>query len=234
MRFLCLLAFSVLAAVAAAAENVSAIEAIKLLPKEQRKLVARIEARDGTLAPERWYVLVHDPTAENGLREFVVAGREIVANRTISQFAESVSAEQTLGDAVKFDSNSVAKLAQQFAQANEATIATIDYELRKDGKDGVPLWRLSCMDAEGRQVGALTVTATKGAVISHQGFAHDPSKERAERTERTVTARERYRTSGNEPLVRDQPPQFPPPLPPPPPPRRTFIDRLFNGRPPDR
>ena len=163
------------------AENVSALAAVKLLPKEQKKLLARIEGHDGTPVPERWHLLVFDPTTENGLREYVVADGALVASRTVSQFAETLTAEQTCGDLVKFDSDRGAKLAQDFARANSTTFATINYELRKDGLKAPPLWRLTCLDQNGRQVGSLTLTAAKGDVISHLGFVFEPTKENAER-----------------------------------------------------
>jgi hypothetical protein len=59
----------------------SAIAAIRLLPKDVQKRLARVEARDGTPWPARWYLLVHDPAEARGLREFVVADGELKAGR---------------------------------------------------------------------------------------------------------------------------------------------------------
>ena len=176
----------------------TALDAVKLLPKEQRARVARIEARDGTPEPDRWYILVSDPAAENGLKEFVVADGAIVAGRGISQFAESLTPAQVIGDTVRFNSDRAAQIAQQFAQVNGVTVATIAYQLRKDGPTAIPMWRLTCFDAAGREAGSLTVTATKGWVISHQGFALEPASVRDEK------AKEKFRTSGTTQVVRDR------------------------------
>lgn len=203
----------------------SALEAVKLLPKEHRARVARIEARDGAPEPERWHILVNDRAAENGLKEFVVADGVIAAERGISQFAESVTPEQILGDAVRFDSDRAAQIVQQYALVNGLTVASIAYQLRKDGAASVPLWRLTCYDPIGRDLGSLTITATKGAVISHQGFPVEPA------SAVTEPPRERLSTFPSTQVARDgtvRPPrgrlrETPPPK------KGGFFDRLFGG-----
>ena len=206
------------------AAGTTALDAIKLLPKEQRARVARIEARDGAPEPERWYILVHDRAAENGLKEFVVADGAIVAERGISQFAESLAPEQVFGDGVRFDSDRAAQIARQYAQVNDVTAATIAYQLRKDGPTTVPLWRLTCFNAIGREVGSLTITATKGAVISHQGFTVEPAVEQKERP------REKLRTAPSTQVARDSTVQVQPVSQPTPAPKKPgFVERLFGG-----
>lgn len=160
---------------AAAGGNASALAALRLLPKDKAAKLARIEARDGTPEPDRWYLLVQDPAAENGVHEFVVAGKEIIASRAISQFADSLKPEDVIGGAaVKIDSDRAAKIAREYAQANNATISRMNYELKKEGADAAPIWKVSCLDESGNQVGEITVTAGKGNVISHEGFAVTP------------------------------------------------------------
>lgn len=185
MRILTILAALALAASGAgAAESTTALAALKLLPKAQAKNVARMEAREGTPAPERWHILVHDHEAENGLREYVVAAGEIVASRQVSQFAESLTPEDVIGaEAVKIDSDRAAKLAQQYALANGATVAAIGYELRKDGADAAPLWRVSCFDEAGAELGSISLTAGKGKVVAHDGFPIEPALPRTAKRE---------------------------------------------------
>jgi hypothetical protein len=203
MRIL-LCTFACFAGMAAPAFSAAttALEALKLLPKDARKLVARIEAREGSPNPERWHILVNDKAAENGLKEFVIADGMIVAERSISQFAESLSPNEALGDDVRFDSDRAAQLVRQYAQVNAVTAATIDYQLRRDGTTAVPLWRLTCYDDAGKSIGTLTLTATKGAIISHQGFAVEPAGE----ADRNV--REKFQTTGTSPVIRDRDGQY--------------------------
>jgi hypothetical protein len=160
---------------AAADATGSALNAIKQLPRGEAKKIALIEARDGTPVPERWHILVHDPKDENGLHEYVVAGGEVVASRNISQFAESLKPTDVIGTSgLKIDSDKVAALAQQYAAANNLTVASLNYALKKEGTDAAPLWNVTCIDETGKEIGHLVVSAGKGNVVSHDGFTAEP------------------------------------------------------------
>jgi hypothetical protein len=169
-----LLAALLLPAGALFAEPMSALQALKLLPPGAAGRLARIEAHEGQPLPERWHLLVHDPKEENGLHEYVVAGGEVVASRAISQFAESLAAEDVFGEAVKIDSDRAAKLAQQFAQANKLTFASLNFELKKAGEGAVPLWKVTCVGSDGKPFGHVVLTATRGTVVAHDGFPAEP------------------------------------------------------------
>lgn len=162
----------------AADSDSSVLNAIRQLPRSEAKKIARIEARDGKPMPERWHILVNDPKDENGLHEYVVAGGEVVASRNISQFAESLKPTDVIGSSgVKVDSDKLSNLAQQYAQANNVTIATLNYTLSKEGSDAAPLWTVACLDESGKQLGQIVVSAGKGVVVSHEGFTADPGAE---------------------------------------------------------
>ena len=153
----------------------TAFDAVKVLPKAQAKKLARIEARHGTPTPQRWHLLVHDAALERGLREYVVAAGEVVASRTLSQFADRISEEDVIAESpLKIDSDRAAEIAQQYALANGLTVASMNFELRREGADATPLWRVTCLDDAGTEVGSLVLTATKGTVVSHPGFSVDP------------------------------------------------------------
>jgi hypothetical protein len=157
------------------AKTTSAFDAVKVLPKAEAKRLARIEARRGTPIPERWHLLVHDSEAESGLREYVIAAGEIIASRTVSQFADRIAPEDVIADApLKIDSDEAAEIAQQYALANGLAVASMSYELKREGQGATPLWRVTCLNDEGAEVGALILTATRGTVISHPGFSIDP------------------------------------------------------------
>ena len=38
----------------------------------------------------------------------------------------------------------------------------------------MPLWNVTCLDEEGKELGHLVVSAGKGTVVSHEGFAAEP------------------------------------------------------------
>ena len=163
---------------ATAQSDGSALAALKLLPKDAAKRLARIEARDAATVPERWYFIVHDPALPRGMREFVVAWGKVAGSRELSQFAETVSAAEVVGgDAVKIDSDRVARLAAMFATANGGRVAAINFELARDPAANAPVWRATVLNPDGDQLGVLAVNAVKGAILSHDGFENEPSAE---------------------------------------------------------
>ena len=153
----------------------SALGALRLLPRGEAKRLALIEAREGTPVPLRWHFIVHDPKAETGVHEYVVAGGEIVASRDVSQFAENVRPEDVVGtDGLKVNSDRAAQIAQQYAFANNMTVATMHYELKKSGAAAAPLWKVTCLDEEGKEMGHLVISAGKGTVVARDGFPAEP------------------------------------------------------------
>lgn len=170
--------FFILASTAAVRGEGTALDALKLLPKDAAKRLARIEAREGTPSPERWYLLVHDPAEQRGVREFVVDGGKFVTSRTLSQFADALKPADVIGaDTLKVDSSHVAKLAAAFAEANGAKVGSLNYELMRDAASNLPAWRVTVLDPSGDQLGVLAVNATRGAVLSADGFEKSPAAE---------------------------------------------------------
>jgi hypothetical protein len=166
-------------AVAHGAAGFTALSAVKLLPKEAAANLALIHAFEGKPTPERWHILVFDPKEESGVREFVLEDGEVVASRTVSQFAEELKASDVIGaETVKVDSDAAVSKGQKYAEVNRQKVAAFNYELRKDGEGAVPLWHVTCLDAKGESIGKLVMTATKGKVLSHDGFILEPSTEK--------------------------------------------------------
>lgn len=169
------------------ARGETALDALKELPRDQAARIARIEGRDGSPDPDRWYILTQDPTADNGLHEFVVSNGQVVASRALSQFADSLKPEDILGTPVTIDSDKAAKLARAYAGANGSVVASLNYELKKDSPEAEPAWTISCLDEKGNKVGEVVLTAQKGSVVSHLGFALDPEPEATAEATPTAT-----------------------------------------------
>ena len=151
----------------------TALGALKLVPPSQAANLVSIFAREGVPAPDRWYIVTFDPAAENGVKEFVVVGNRVVASRQISQFAESLKSADVLGaNGVQFDSDAAGELALDYGRANSVAIDKINYELKRDGAE--PLWKLVCFNQSGSRLGELKISAEKGTVIAHEGFAAEP------------------------------------------------------------
>ena len=168
------LLFLAFVSTAAAQGGGTALDALKLIPKDAAKRLARIEAREGMPSPERWYLLVHDPAEPRGVREFVVADGKFLTSRTLSQFADTLKANDVIGDTVvKVNSDQAAGIAGQYALTNSVRLGTVNYELSKTGT--VAVWRLTCLDPQGDQLGIIVLNATKGVVLSHDGFEKAPA-----------------------------------------------------------
>ena len=168
MRFAILL-LCLAARLASAQEALTALDALKLLPKDVAKKLARIEARDSTPWPQRWYFLVFDAAEPRGLREFVVADGKLAASRTLSQFADELKPAEVVGSsAIHINSDEAVGIAAQFAMANHTRLGTVNYELCKTNT--TPIWRLTCLNPDGDEIGVLALHATKGTVLSHEGF----------------------------------------------------------------
>jgi hypothetical protein len=179
MRFLFALLLLLSQHTAPALETrLTAMTALKLLPPGAAAQLARIEARDGDPAPERWHILVHDPAAPRGLREYVVADGSVVADRELSQFAETLSAADVIGSsAIRIDSDKVARELQQLAAANSARVHSLNYALHKGADAKTPVWSVSGVDDQGRDIGTLVISATAGGIVSRDGFPIDPAKD---------------------------------------------------------
>lgn len=169
---------SILVAAGAAAQNATtALNALRLIPRPDARQLARIEARDGNPTPERWYFLVHDPQAENGLREYVVAAGDIAAMRGLSQFAETVTAADVIGDeAIKVDSDKLARTAEQYAAANGAHEILLNYQFTRSADSTSPVWIITCVTPSGKRLGEVVFDAAKGDVLSHGGFPKEPTR----------------------------------------------------------
>jgi hypothetical protein len=207
----------------------TANEALQQLSADQARNLAMIAARDGTPDPERWHLLIFDPKSETGVREIVVASGVVTANRTLSQFAHALTANDVFGaDAVKADSRVLAKTAMQYGAANKVTVTSMHYDLRKGGPDGA-VWTLTCMDSTGKEVGSVVISALRGTVIQHPGFAQEPSADgalAANKNNPQPVGDEDARPVKNRPSQPPQPKRRP--ATPPPTPKGTFFQRVFG------
>jgi len=164
------------AGTAGAAKSSLPFELLTPLPKIQAARTAIVAGAEGRPLPERWTVVVHDSKASAGIREYMIAGGEIISQRATSELTEAVKSGDVLGlKNIKIFPPQLAALAEQYARANGAALGPIDYLLKKEGADAAPLWTVTCRDEAGAALGVLIVTAGKGQVISHEGFAQEPA-----------------------------------------------------------
>lgn len=175
-----LLGFHALAQTDSAPKRSStALGALKLVPEEQVGNLVSIFAREGVPSPDRWYFVTYDPKEESGVREFVVSGSRFIASRVLSQFAETLKPTDVLTGlgkgGLQIDSDHASQIALDYGRANSLTINSINYELKQERTGTDPLWKLVCLNQSGDRVGELKISAVNGAVISHEGFAVEPT-----------------------------------------------------------
>ncbi len=162
---------------AGAASNLTVQDALKLLPKDQVKNLVHIEGREGAPIPERWYIQVYDANEETGVREFVIAHREIITSRGLSQFLPSAKPEDVIGTRlVKINSDDLIKLTQEYVEANGLEVTKVNYTLFKEPDAPVPVWKMTCFDDSGKKLGELVVNARNANVVSHEGFELAPGQ----------------------------------------------------------
>ena len=153
----------------------TALRAMTNIPPERATKIVRIEGREGSPTPERWYVITYDPQSESGFREYAVAIGGQAQARTVSQFVESVSPEEVIPmPAIKLDSDQAYKQLEVYASAHGLGFSKVNYVLTKDKPDAAPIWKLTCVDDAERPLATLTMTAADGKIVAQSGFTPAP------------------------------------------------------------
>lgn len=170
------LLFLALTTAALAAEPPNGLKAAKAIPKTLSKSFAGLSARGGAPVPEKWLVLVHDAKSASGVREFTVAGGVVVSTKEGSDYVPVISSENRIDLArVRVDSDLASELVAAYAASNNSVPAAFDFDLRQSGEGASPLWTIAALDVSGAKLGTVIIAADTGAVISHDGFATEPT-----------------------------------------------------------
>ena len=151
----------------------TAFTALKALPKADARKLVWMEAKGGPGGePEQWRFTVYDAKASKRLREFIVAAGEVVTSQEVAEASPGVSAKNVVDPAsLKIDSDAAARTALDYASTHGFQVASVTYELQKQGAKAVPLWAVTCLDGSGAQMGAVALTATRGSVVAQEGFS---------------------------------------------------------------
>ncbi len=149
----------------------TAYEALQVVKKVRgdavlKKLV-EVRGETGQPQPQSWTILMSDPSARGGIREFVVAGGEIASERTPVRGYSSGAASFPVLDFARLnlDSDGAFRLANTHATNAKLGFHTVDYTLRTNDSDGAPMWVLHLFDYMGAPVGNLEVSAENGKVV---------------------------------------------------------------------
>jgi hypothetical protein len=157
---------------ASGAEAATAYEALQVVKKARGdgilKQLVEVQGETGQPQPQSWTILMSDPAARGGIREFVVTGGEIASERTpVRGYAAGTGGFPALNfSRLNLDSDGAFKVANMQATNARLGFHTVDYTLRMNDADSAPMWVLHLFDYMGAPVGTLEVSAESGKVVS--------------------------------------------------------------------
>jgi len=162
-----ILALTLAAGRAPAATAYEALQTIKQARGDAiLKQLIEVRGETGQPQPQSWTILMNDPAARGGIREFVVTGGDIASERTPLHGDTSAGKLEALDFArLNLDSDGAFKLANQQATTKKVGFHTVDYTLRTNQTDGAPMWVLHLFDYMGAPVGTLQVSAESGKIV---------------------------------------------------------------------
>jgi hypothetical protein len=125
--------------------------------------IVSISGRSGHPQPINWTVLVEDPTARGGLREF-----DVVASRINT---ERAPVKRPGGKPIDLsnlntDSDGAFTVAEAEARRHHVGFDVLDYRLASDPVSGKPVWTVTLLDEQQRLVGSVKISADNGNVIA--------------------------------------------------------------------
>ena len=132
--------------------------------------VVSVAGTNGDPQPETWKILIEDPKARGGVREFEVGNGRILSERTPLR----ASVESSLGQVIdtsklNLDSSGAYTLAQQTANKSHVQFKTADYTLQSDER-GNPIWKITLLRPSGELAGTISIGANHGTVTRTEGL----------------------------------------------------------------
>ncbi len=169
--------FFLVALAAGRAPATTAYEALGVIKQNRGEAILKqliqVRGETGQPQPQSWTILMNDPAARAGIREFIVTGADITSERTPLRGYAAEGRLPALDFArLNLDSDGAFKLANQQANRLKIGFHTVEYTLRTNDADGGPLWVLHLFDHMGAPVGTMQVSAESGKIV--RGLQLDP------------------------------------------------------------
>jgi len=165
------LIFALAAITAARAPAATAYEALNVVKAGRGdgalQHLVEVQGDGGQPQPRSWTILMSDDAARGGVREFVVAGGEIVSERTpVRGYGTTRDPAASLNfSRLNVDSDSAFRVADKQARSAKVGFNAVDYKLRTDAATGAPIWEMHLFDYMGAPVGTIEVSAESGATL---------------------------------------------------------------------
>jgi len=150
----------------------TAYEALRVVGGQNREYlnhVISVVGVDGTPEPATWRILVEDPGAPSGVREFEVSEGRIRADRPSRTVAGSTQGATLKTSRLNLDSSGAYAVASHTAEHSHAQFSTASYTLRTDER-GDPVWIVTLQTRSKRPVGTIYIGAKSGNVTRTEGM----------------------------------------------------------------
>ena len=181
--FVALLLF-VTPALALAEEQPTAYEALRVVGTQFGRgalnHVVSITGVEGNPQPEKWKIMLEDPSAPGRVREVEVANGRIASEHTPSRSIAGSTEGATIDvSRLNLDSSGAYAVASHTAEASHTSFATADYTLRTDDR-GEPMWIVTLRNRSSHPVGTIYIGGTRGTVKRTEGMFAGASMEDVE------------------------------------------------------
>jgi hypothetical protein len=131
--------------------------------------VISVSGTDGDPQPTTWRIVIADRNAPAGVRELQVSGGRIVADGAPSGGYGPSSGNTIKTSLLNLDSSGAFSVANFTADKSHTNFDSISYTLRSNDR-GIPVWVVTLLDAERRNVGTIYVSASRGNVTRVEGM----------------------------------------------------------------
>jgi hypothetical protein len=161
-----------LATSALAQDNPTAYEALRAVSaqfgRNSLNHIISVTGVNGTPQPQRWKILLEDPTGRGGVREVEVENGEIASDHP-ARIVGTPEGGTIKTTRLNLDSSGAYAVASHTAEKSNARFATVSYILRTDER-GNPVWIITLQNRSARPVGAIHIAANRGEVTRTEGL----------------------------------------------------------------
>ncbi|HEX8311196.1 MAG TPA: hypothetical protein VF614_07770, partial [Chthoniobacteraceae bacterium] len=160
--------------------------------------VVELRGRSGTPEPAVWKVVLDEPSARGGIREFDVQRGRIVGERAPAAPSGSPGAPMNFTQ-LNLDSEGAFTVANQEMQKNRVPFDRIDYTLRSGNGGGAPVWRLEMFDGAAGRVATMEIAADTGAILQSERSRGPGPRVNERRKDEQIYEEDREYLAGREP-----------------------------------
>lgn len=147
--------------------QLSAYDALKIVASEKGDAIlgsiVEIRGVDAAPQPLRWTLSFKDDAARGGIREYVVAAKGIIAERTPLRPATGDGGAMAAAG-LQLNSTGAFDAANREATLRKLGFSTLNYRL--ENKNGTPVWLVELYDIGGSNVGSVEFSAKDGTLVS--------------------------------------------------------------------